>query len=266
MDLNGILLISDLDGTLIDNSFTVSRRNRDAIERFKRAGGNFSVATGRSLDSGAQYIAAVEPNCPGIILNGTVLYDFENRKMLWNHPLNIAAAEECIKRIHSRFPQTGIEVFTTEGVGVVNWNGRIKKHLDREGIRDYISDLFHNQLLCKALLADDADVIQDIIAYTNTFDHPDIRFVTSNPNYLEMLPANADKGSALKELALLCGFSVDQVYAIGDYYNDVELLQAAGFAAMPENAPDDLKHYADRVVCSSDEGAVADLIEYLEQK
>ncbi len=81
-----------------------------------------------------------------------------------------------------------------------------------------------------------------------------------------MLPAGIDKGVALKKLAERYGLSVNQIYAIGDYYNDIELLQAAGFAAMPQNAPEDLKHLADLVVCSCDDGAVADLIEYIEQK
>lgn len=105
-----------------------------------------------------------------------------------------------------------------------------------------------------------------MIAFTKTIQQDKVRFVTSSEYYLEMLPVGVDKGSALKDLVQLCGFSIEQVYAIGDYYNDVELLQAAGFAAMPCNAPEDLKKNADLVVCSCSDGAIADLIEYIERK
>ncbi len=266
MNFKDILVITDVDGTLIDRNFTVGERNSRAIERFKRKGGHFAVATGRSLDSGAQYFEAISPNNPSVILNGTVIYDFIEKKMIWNQPLQFETAKLCVEKIHERFPNTGIEVFSTTGIGVVHYNNFIHKHLSREGIDGNDPDIFDGRPLCKALIADESDVIQNIIAFTKTFEHKAVRFVTSSPYYLEMLPVNADKGSALNEVIRLGGFSREQVYAIGDYYNDVELLKAAGFAAMPQNAPDDLKHLADLVVCSCDDGAVADLIEYIEQK
>lgn len=266
MNFNDILVISDLDGTLIDRNFTVSERNRAAIKRFKSNGGHFAIATGRSLEAGARYFAAAEPNCPSIILNGTVIYDFDTSKILWNHPLKLESAKECIQKIHDRFPGTGIEIFATAGLGVVQSNDFIGKHLSREGIINYEPNIFDGRPLCKALIADEAEVIQEIIAFTNTFAHEDVRFVTSSAYFLEMLPAGVDKGKALKRLTDMYHFSADKVYAIGDYYNDVELLSAAGFAAMPQNSPEELKHLADLIVCSCDDGAVADLIEYIEQK
>jgi len=268
LDFKDILVISDLDGTLIDQNFTVSERNRSAIERFKRNGGHFAVATGRSLESGAQYFAAVSPNSPCVILNGTVIYDFNEKKILWNQLLDFESTRLYVEKIRNRFPKTGVEIFSTMSLGAVHYNKYIGDHLSREGINcdENESDIFDGRPLCKVLLADDADVIQNIIAFTNTFEHKEVRFVTSSEYYLEMLPVHADKGTALKEVIRRCGFSAENVYAIGDYYNDVELLEAAGFAAMPKNAPDDLKRLADLVVCSCDDGAVADLIEYIEQK
>ena len=59
---------------------------------------------------------------------------------------------------------------------------------------------------------------------------------------------------------------MENVYAIGDYYNDTELLEAAGVSVVPENAPDDLKEQADLVVGHCYQGAVADLIEEIERR
>ena len=90
--------------------------------------------------------------------------------------------------------------------------------------------------------------------------------MSSSENYLEMLPEQASKGKALMRAAEFAGFCMQNVYAIGDYYNDVELLDAAGVAVVPENAPDDLKERADLVVGHCYHGAVADLIEEIERQ
>jgi Cof subfamily protein (haloacid dehalogenase superfamily) len=266
LDLKDILVISDLDGTLIGRHYDIPERNLKAIERFQRKGGHFAVATGRSIASGARYYAQVSPNGPCVILNGTMVYDFTTKKMLWNLPLRLGSAKKYITMIQNRFPSAGIEVFGTQDLGVLNSNDYIVKHLAHEKMTGCNPEIFDGRPLCKALFADDADVIQNMIAFTETFEHDDVRFVTSCENYLEMLPADADKGIALKKLMDICGYSAENVYAIGDYYNDVELLQAAGFAAMPKNSPDELKHHADLIVCDCGDGAVADLIEYIERE
>lgn len=265
MDFSNILVISDLDGTLIGEDHHIPLRNREAIDRFQREGGHFTVATGRSLVSAGPYIRTVLPNTPGIILNGTVLYDFAAGGILWSGPMEAACAVRYIRKIAAAFPSAGMEVFAEEEQGVVLHNGYIREHLEYEGIQDKHNDILDGRPLCKVLIADDADVVRDVIAFTRSFAHPEVRFVTSSPSYLEMLPARASKGSALELLVSRLGFSMKNVYAIGDYYNDVELLETAGFAAMPQNAPDELKSRADLVVVRCGEGAVADLIETVER-
>jgi Cof subfamily protein (haloacid dehalogenase superfamily) len=255
-----------LDGTLLSRERTVPKRNLEAIARLKSKGGHFAVATGRSAETGAQYLTAVSPNGPCIILNGTILYDYPSKKILWNLPLSTESTKNYIKLIQESFPSTGIEVFGMDCVHVINSNDYVIKHLSRENLSGYEPRIFDGRPLCKALFMDDAEIIEKVIAFIGTFPHDDVRFVKSSANYLEMLPVNADKGRALKKAAELYGYSIENVYAIGDFYNDVELLKAAGFAAVPENSPDDLKRQADLVVCHCNDGAVADLIEYIERK
>ena len=55
MKIADILLVSDLDGTLIGKDHQIPERNLEAIKRFKEKGGKFCVATGRSIESGRPY-------------------------------------------------------------------------------------------------------------------------------------------------------------------------------------------------------------------
>ena len=59
---------------------------------------------------------------------------------------------------------------------------------------------------------------------------------------------------------------MENVYAVGDYFNDEELLEAAGHAVVPANAPEELQRKAELVVCDCRSGALADLVEFLESK
>lgn len=61
-------------------------------------------------------------------------------------------------------------------------------------------------------------------------------------------------------------FILTRRLAVGDYYNDIEMFEAAGFSACVANAPEDIKQYVDQVLVSCEEGAVAQLIELLEAK
>ena len=80
MSLKDILLITDMDGTLLGRDFKIPQRNIEAVHRFMDQGGNFAIATGRSKMSGAQYFRQTNPNAPCVLLNGAVLYDFRKKE------------------------------------------------------------------------------------------------------------------------------------------------------------------------------------------
>ena len=82
---------------------------------------------------------------------------------------------------------------------------------------------------------------------------------------LDILPAGCSKGAALLTLAHARGIGADEILAIGDNWNDVSMLEAAGRAVVMENAPEELKAIARRrgwsIVRSNREDGVADAIE-----
>jgi hydroxymethylpyrimidine pyrophosphatase-like HAD family hydrolase len=72
--------------------------------------------------------------------------------------------------------------------------------------------------------------------------------------------------AALQVLADMTGISPDRIMSIGDYYNDMAMLAVSAIGASPAGAPDDVKAVADVIVGSCEGGAVADFIEYLEDR
>lgn len=93
-----------------------------------------------------------------------------------------------------------------------------------------------------------------------------MRFTCSDSYFIEMLPVDTSKGNAIRKMCERLGINIDQTVAVGDYYNDIEMFEAAGFSACVAGAPEEIKQLVDKVLVSCEEGAVAQLIELLEAK
>ena len=87
------------------------------------------------------------------------------------------------------------------------------------------------------------------------------RIVFSEDTYLEILPLEVSKGAALKLLLERIGVPREQVVALGDAMNDLEMLHYAGAGVAVSNADPALRAAADFVVCSNEEDAVRACLE-----
>ena len=94
-------------------------------------------------------------------------------------------------------------------------------------------------------------------------DYPEIAFLPTTGGFLEVLAKGVDKGMALLQLADALGVRYEDAYAVGDGYNDVEMLRAAAKAFVPANGDPYAMACADYVVRSNEEDAVAHVVEIL---
>ncbi len=264
--LSGILLVSDLDGPLINNNFSVPKRNIDAIERLKKEGGYFSIASGRSMKSGRGCVEISKPNVPCILMNGTVLYDFENEKIIWDNPL-CKDSIKYIESIRKEFPNVGIEIYADREIYLINAEYYVKRHMKNEKIecpKCSIKDVIGKKIY-KVLFAMENKFMKDVIDFVNSINHAGVNFVATSDNYYEMISSSVNKGEGLLKLSEILNVDLSKTYAIGDYYNDIEMVKAAHIGVATYNAVEALKRVADITVGSCDDGAVADLVEYIEK-
>ena len=85
----------------------------------------------------------------------------------------------------------------------------------------------------------------------------------TSPFSFELVNEGTNKGVAVLKVAELLGIKQEHTAAIGDYFNDYEMLKAVGLPACCGQAPDGMKKIAKLVTCHCNKGAVADLIEYI---
>jgi hydroxymethylpyrimidine pyrophosphatase-like HAD family hydrolase len=128
-----------------------------------------------------------------------------------------------------------------------------------------VADDFHTVVKkgCnKLLIPGDPMLLQPLEILIRTYLGSDITLFTRKPYFLEILPRETDKGTALARVAEILGIEQRAVMAIGDSMNDEAMIRWAGVGVAMANADDRIKKIADIVTeKTNDEDGIADFIE-----
>ncbi|MGN1480830.1 Cof-type HAD-IIB family hydrolase [Porcipelethomonas sp.] len=263
-DLSNILLITDMDGTLLPGNKILSPKDTDAINRFRKDGGKFTIATGRTLQSAIKYIEKLEIDIPVILYNGSLIYDTHTDKVMFTDELP-ECAKDIARELFDFMKNPGGEVLRLDNIYVVCNNEYEQDHVRICQVEPAYSELdsVPEGGWFKILFADEPDHIAQLEEYVKNQNYP-VDFVRSHDTFIEMLPHGSSKGAALKEYIKLMGMENFKVISAGDYHNDIEMIQAADIGAATANAQQDVKNAADVVLRNtSDEAAIAELIDMI---
>ena len=268
-DISKVILLSDMDGTLLNSRKEISDTDREAIARFTALGGRFTVATGRTIQSFEQFVKVLDLRSPVIMYNGAAIHDFTRGETLYTHPLPPESREMAIRLLEA-MPEAGGEVLRTDGTYVFSNTEYQQLHTRLCNIvPEYaeLPDIAEGGWL-KVLfsLAPEDVPHMELLTRQLGFDKK-ADFVKSSDIFLEMLPLGVSKGSALTKYRELDGFGEYTFVSVGDFDNDLEMIKAADVGACPANAEECVKQAADIVLTrTNDEGAVAELIDIIINK
>lgn len=261
---DGYVIVSDLDGTLLDNNKNVSKENIQAINYFTQNGGKFSVATGRVVEATCEYLSNVQVNIPIIVYNGSVIYDYNNKKVLSEKFVD-DNQKQIARRIKEENENVGIEIYANNKLYVLKNSGNSIRSATQ--MLDIIYDVKEDIFLMdwhKILVLGDPSVVDNVEKTFESKYH--IKGTRSGSTSFELLPANESKGQALKKIIEMYNLDPNKVICVGDNMNDLELLQEAAFSFCPENASERLKKYTDFVAPSNEEHVIKHIVKWLENK
>lgn len=266
--LSGWLLASDIDGTLNDKRRHLPSRNRHAIRRFVYdCGGTMILASGRSIASMRRHFEKLHLNSGyAVFLNGAGVYDYKNEQILWKHCVD-TETEEIIRDAAKKFVSVRMQVVTSTQVRMLHpdvgaWILALSSRLERKYYRR-VDDLPSGDW-CKVIFTGPTPAINRVEAYIKERNNGDTtNLMRSSVASFEVVGKGTNKGVAVMKVAELLGINPAKTAAIGDYFNDWEMLKAVGVSACCGQAPKKLKEIVTLVTCHCDRGAVADLIDYL---
>lgn len=259
---DGILICTDLDGTLFKNDKTISKENLDAIEYFKSEGGYFTFITGRMPFFSHDAINIVKPNCPFGCINGAGVYDHKKNEYVWKTPIPPEALT-LAKYAEAEVEGIGIQVNTFDNIYFTQDNEAMKWFRKVTGVPDLKLDFDEIPLpIAKIVFADMDEKKLNKLEKLLT-SHPEAYkydFICSEARLFEILPKGINKGVAINKLSEILNIDIKNIIAIGDYNNDVSMIKAAGLGIAVANAVDEAKVAADMITVSNEENAIAKII------
>lgn len=258
-----VLIASDFDGTLKNDAGEISKANRNAIAYFISEGGYFTVSTGRTYQGFHLYDPSYI-NAPVLLANGGMAYDYAKGEIAFFDGLG-EESFEALRGVRDKFPTASIEMYPFNETYAINLTDDSHRHFTSQDIEYSVVD-DPAAVPCpwqKVMIGSDKKTSNKIQEYLKTFDGSP-SFLPTEGSFIEVLKEGVDKGTGLLKLADFLGVPHNQAYAVGDGYNDVEMLQAATAAFVPANGDNFAKAEADYMVRSNNDDALEHVIEILD--
>ncbi len=256
------LLISDVDGTLVDGKQKIPLVNKEAIKRLKEKGFYFSLATGRMFSSAHSFIKELEIDFPVILYNGAQIVESRTGKVIYEKKVDMDTVQKALS-LYREFSLEAL-VYDKGDIYVEEINETIEEYMKKDQVQVHpVGDLsrFIDGEVTKLLLIGSEKKFRAFRARLEKILGRKVNLVQSEETYLEILPVGVSKGEALEVLATEYGLKLEEIVAIGDNPNDLEMVKRAGLGAVPCNAHPQLISAADYITRKSNsEGAVAELI------
>lgn len=253
MNKNSYIFLSDLDGTLLTNEKIISPKTMDVLNRFVDAGNVFAICTGRDINSARSVYDGLHLNLKGsyvVAYNGGQIYDVDGRCTIHREGI----APDMIRDIFRLAKEHDIHVHTynDDFILTVQYNECMEFY--RRVIKTPVIvadsiERFVNVPPCKVIcieLHDHAKQERFRIAAEREFGDT-LALMYSNEYYLELIPKDSGKGSALIKLREQLGIAKEHTIAAGDADNDISMIREAGIGIAMINAADTVKAAADVV-------------------
>jgi Cof subfamily protein (haloacid dehalogenase superfamily) len=268
------LIALDIDGTLLDTRWQLPEANRAAIAEATRRGIEVALVTGRRYDFAMPVAQQLDSRLTLIVSNGALIRSKEGHTHL-RHLLPKQTAAQVL-HLTTEWREGAAVIFDRErenqlmletldpddslryayysrNLEFIGLARPLESCLTEDPIQVMLSGGIETMREAEARLRRAAFAEEFRLAVTS-YEHKDFAMI-------DVIPSGCSKGSSLAEWAALRGIAREEVLAIGDNHNDLEMLTFAGIPVVMGNGVPELKTYGWHVTGTNDENGVALAIE-----
>ncbi|NOU91739.1 Cof-type HAD-IIB family hydrolase [Paenibacillus sp. LMG 31456] len=256
------MVVTDIDGTLVDLQQKISERNKEMINAFQQQGGIVTLATGRVEEAAYPYAMELDIHHPVILYNGGKIVDFDTEQCYFEASLRQDVIDRCLQLIEDQ-PHDMI-FYADRKIWVKEITQPIEEYMSKDRVQCHswdTPDFLRQSDVNKILIIKENCNFYQIMEKLKPLMGVYCELVRSEPTYLEVLPRSVSKGQALKMLVNRLGIEMQEVIAIGDNLNDLEMIRTAGLGVAVGNAHPELKAHAQYIAKTHLEDAVAEVIQ-----
>ena len=274
----------DLDGTLLNSYGEVTPATKEALLKAKEKGVEIVLSSGRPISSTESLARELGVDNYLISGNGAAVYDIQNQKLIWDRfltkeqVLNIAKLCEDNSFFYNVYTEDEV-IASSLNYNVLFYHKENLKKIEEkrthinvvQNIAEYIeqsgkdkflkitvcdeSQFIFNSIMKRLKLIDGIDVLE-----TEYMSRKKIKSGTEDVSiqyfYTEVTNKNVNKWSAIEFLLNMLNINKEEVLAIGDNMNDIEMIQNAGLGVVMGNSNPKMKEIADEIVSDNNSEGV----------
>lgn len=261
------LVVSDLDGTLLDDLKNVSEKNKLAISKLEENNIKFCIATGR-LDASARFIERkLESEYDIISCNGALIKESKSNKTLYRKPIDIKTAidlTQILDKLDVKYHfYTENSVFSkTLSNSALCYH---EQNLEEENQEGKIHIIISDDMIKS--VHESSDILKFIVFLENDSkrvevletlkDIKKIEISQSTSNNIEIMSEGVSKGNAVKFISEIYKIDKSEVMVIGDQMNDLSMFDSADTKVAMGSGSEILQKVATLITKSNNEHGVA---------
>lgn len=256
------LIAIDQDGTLLNDDGSISERNVQAVQTAVAHGIQVIIATGKTYGSAVPVMARLGIKAPGVFTQGLVICNADG-SVRYERALDRETAVQLIQFAEThQFPHSaycGLRILAPEADA---YQALLHKKYDEPApvIVGSLLAIIDDIRINKFLLADEA-APEETRRRLQKLVGDRITITQGVKEFLEVLPLGASKGRGVQMLLDDLGIQPEEMLAIGDGENDLEMLQMAGIGVAMGNGRTAVKSIADYITADNNHSGVAEAIE-----
>ncbi len=285
------LITIDLDGTLLNRYGEVTEHTKEIIKKVTEKGILVVIASGRISESVLTIAKEIGANKYYISGNGSVLYDMQNDKILYENYLKKEKVLEIIDLCEKN--SIYYNIYTENAVIAKSLNYNVafynyentKKSSDKkteinivEDVYNYVKKLNTNKFLKMTICDESKIVFSSIVRRLKNISDIDVldvshmsqkkiktgtKEVSVGYYYTEVSSKNVDKWYAIEEIMKRENIKQEEVMSFGDNNNDILMIKNAGLGIAMGHSNNEVKKVADVITATNDEEGVAKVLEEL---
>jgi len=252
------LVLSDIDGTLLDNGKKLTPGAPAAVQRLYRAGIRFTLASARPPRLTRELVRVLEVREPLACFNGALIVGPDER-VLHELPIKPSDAQTVADRIvedgFDLWVWTDKDWYVSDPIGP-----HVEHHESLMGSKATLlatRDLSQFNVLKLVGVSDNYDALAEAEKQMGALPHSTVSATRSSPYYLDVTDARANKGAVVLTLSEMLHIPSGQIATIGDMSTDALMFRKSGLSIAMGNAFDDVKAQAKYVTKSNEEDGFA---------
>jgi len=257
------LVALDLDGTLVGPNLTISARVRDAIALARERGTAVTIVTGRMFAATKPFAQTLGITGPLVCYQGAAIFEAASGTVLREIDVDQAVTRKVLAWAEEH--DVHAQCYSGDHLYVQQINRFSKRYTDLAKVEPTVvpslREAFADRPSIKIVLVDDPGPSEQHLADLTPLLGDRAYLTRSHVDFVEVLSPDVNKGEALAFVAQRYGATLEETLAVGDAWNDVPLLTAAGVGVAMGSGPPELLERADAVVGDVAHDGVAEAIE-----